>query len=146
MPFAQRQEGLKRWGFTCRCSLCSLPEEERSESDARRNRISEAEPELRSLWREGKHQAAIRVGEEMVELMKQEHLTPMLTDEYVILAKLYLARGDREMAQEYVEMALDILENLGFLGQEKAEDWNLERLLGVFSDRGIYQSYEKDEN
>lgn len=139
MTSAKRQEGLKRWGFKCSCSLCSATDAEKAASDARRKRIEEAEPQLVAHWKEGKYQAAIRIGEEVVKLMKEEDLTPMLTDEYVILARLYLIRGDREMAEEYADLAVEILENLGFLGTETREDWNLERLLGYFADRGLYQ-------
>jgi hypothetical protein len=70
--------------------------------------------------------------------MKEEGLTPLLTDEYVILARLYLLRGDRETAEEYSDLALELLDELGFLGSQGREDWGLERLLGEFADRGSY--------
>lgn len=135
----RRQQGLERWGFKCTCPLCSAPPSEKAISDTRRQRIEEAKPELVAFWKEGKYQAAIRIGEEIVELIKEEGLTSMLTDEYVVLARLYLIRGDKETAEEYAELAVEILSNLGFLGTEDPAEWGLERLLGAFSDRGVHQ-------
>jgi tetratricopeptide (TPR) repeat protein len=124
-PYAARQEGLKRWGFTCTCALCSLPPAERSISDQRRERIEAAEPELLALWKEGKLQGAIRIGEEVLEIMKEEGVESNLTDQYVLLARLYLLRGDRETAEEYAEEAIEMLDDLGFLGAEGREEWDL---------------------
>jgi hypothetical protein len=140
MPSEKRQEGLRRWGFTCSCELCSLAAKEKAASDARRTRIGTAEQELLSHWKEGKHMAAIHVGKEVLKILKQENLTSMLADQYVTLARLYLARGEREVAEEYVESAVDILWNLGFLGMEGKEDWDVERLLGAFGDRNMYHA------
>lgn len=63
-------------------------------------------------------------------MVKDEDIQPMLTDEYAMLAMLYLSKGDRKTAEKYGEMAWRLLENLGFLGEgEKKEGFGLERLL-----------------
>lgn len=137
-PHAARQEGLKRWGFNCTCALCTAPPAIRAAHDTRRNRIAELEPQLNTLYREGKHNAAIAAGEEIVELMLEEGLTSLLPEVYVMLTRLYLVTEQRERAEEAADLALEILEDLGFLGMEGREGWGLERLLGVFVDRGVY--------
>lgn len=135
----KRQKALQRWNFTCTCTLCSQPPSTRSISDLRRERIEAINSQLPSLWREGRHQAAIYVGEEILQLMKEEGLTSLLPDVYVALTRLNLAVGEKKTAVGWANEALEILENLGFLGQTgregDAEGWGLERLLGSW--RGL---------
>ena len=139
MSYSRRQDGLQRWGFTCACSLCSLPTDEKSASDRRRQTIEEAEPKLVELWREQKYQGAIRLAEQVLHLLTEENLISMLPDWYVILARLYLLGGARHEAQEFADAALEILEDLGFLGGEAKEGWTLEKLLASYQDQSIAQ-------
>ncbi|KAF2748378.1 SET domain-containing protein [Sporormia fimetaria CBS 119925] len=136
--YPQRQEQLKRWDFTCTCALCSLAAHKRQISDIRRTRIQTLTQTLDEHWREKSYHAAITDAEEMVELMKEEGLTALLADQYVVLAKLWVLYGEREKAEEYAELAVDILGDMGFLGGESKEEWGVERLLEAFGARGVY--------
>ncbi|KAF2191840.1 SET domain-containing protein [Zopfia rhizophila CBS 207.26] len=129
---ADRHDGLKRWGFTCTCDMCSASRSEIATSDARRKRVENAQKEMTDAWRTGKAQKAIKLGHEIIDLLEKEGLTPMLTEQYVILARLYLALDERKEAEEYSELALEVLRNHGFLGTAD-EEWDLERLIRSFS-------------
>src|SRR4051794_39972212 len=94
LPHPERQSALQRWNFTCTCSLCTAPISQRTHSDSRRQRILSLSPKQLGLWKEGKHQAAIHVGQKIIDLMREEGLTAQLPDQYVILARLHLVRGE----------------------------------------------------
>ena len=54
----------------------------------------------------------------------------MLTDEYAMLAMLWLEKKDRAKADEYGKKTHKLLSDLGFLGiGQEREAWNLETLL-----------------
>jgi len=118
--------------------LCSLPLKEKALSDSRRTSIAEAEPKIQALLKEGKPNGAIRAAEEVLQHMKDEDLTSMLTDQYANLARLNLHAQDKEKAEEYANLALDLLGNLGFLGTDYEDQWDMEKLLAVLGERGIY--------
>ena len=134
----QRAESLSRYGFTCSCPLCSLSESEKAISDKQRRLIQQVKPVIAARFREGKYQEAIHIVEDVVELIKAENLESMLPDEYVFLARLYLMREDREKAEEYAELALEMLDSLGFLGEGGREGWGVDELLKAFQNRGSY--------
>ncbi|KAF2800254.1 SET domain-containing protein [Melanomma pulvis-pyrius CBS 109.77] len=136
LPSADRTEGLKRWGFTCTCALCTQGAAEKAASDARRRAIAGAEPHIQALWKQGKLNGAIKLAEEIVQHMKDEAIMPMLTDQYANLARMFLLQGDKQRADEYGELALELLGDLGFLGTEWEGEWDLERLLAVLGERG----------
>lgn len=73
---------------------------------------------------------AISLAEESVEMIKEEGIWSMLTDEYAMLAMLWLEKGDREKAEVYGKKTHRLLADLGFLGiGEEREAWKLETLL-----------------
>ena len=72
IPFAERQHLIKRWGFKCTCDLCSLPERERQASDLRRTMISQAEKKIVELAEEYKLDDAVKLAEEIVEMIGEE--------------------------------------------------------------------------
>ncbi|KAI4650673.1 hypothetical protein J4E93_003030 [Alternaria ventricosa] len=130
IPFQKRQSLIKRWGFKCTCSLCSLPTDERQASDLRRTMIAQAEEKIMELAKAYKLDEAIVLAEESVELIKEEGVWSMLTDEYAMLAMLWLEKGDGEKAEAYGEKTHRLLSDLGFLGiGEEREAWKLETLL-----------------
>ncbi|KAI4622784.1 uncharacterized protein J4E87_005877 [Alternaria ethzedia] len=130
IPFQKRQSLIKRWGFKCTCSLCSLPADERQASDLRRTMITQAEEKIMELAKAYKLDEAIALAEESVELIKDEGVWSMLTDEYAMLAMLWLEKGDKEKAEAYGEKTHRLLSDLGFLGiGEDREAWKLETLL-----------------
>ena len=134
----QRAESLSRYGFTCSCELCSLSDSEKAISDKQRRLIQQVKPVIAARFREGKYQEAIHIVEDVVELIKAENLESMLPDEYVFLARLHLLREDREKAEEYADQALELLDNLGFLGESGREGWGVDELLKAFQNRGSY--------
>ncbi|KAF2273065.1 SET domain-containing protein [Westerdykella ornata] len=138
---SERQQGLSRWGFTCTCALCSLPTPERNASDARRARITRLQAHLESQFKSHAYNAALRTGEEIVSLMKEENLTALLADQYVVMTRLSTAAGDREAAEMWAGEAVEVLGEMGFLGTEWREEgrWGVEELLGAFGGRGVYE-------
>ncbi|KAF2662067.1 SET domain-containing protein [Lophiostoma macrostomum CBS 122681] len=138
MNSTQRAESLSRYGFTCTCELCSLSASEKATSDKQRRLIQQVKPVIASRFREGKYQEAIHIIEDVVELIKAEALDSMLPDEYVFLARLHMMREDREKAEEYADLALELLDNLGFLGEGGKEGWGVDELLKAFQNRGSY--------
>jgi hypothetical protein len=100
-------------------------------SDARRKRIEDARQEISDSWKAGRSQRAIEIGHEVLDLLEKEELAPMSSGMYANLVRMYLALGEREEAEMYGELALDVLRNHGHLGPD--EDWDLERLLESFA-------------
>ncbi|OAL45774.1 SET domain-containing protein [Pyrenochaeta sp. DS3sAY3a] len=131
IPHKQRQNLISRWGFKCTCSLCSLPDRERQASDLRRTMIAQGEEKIVQLADAYKLSEAITLAEEIVALILEEDIHPLLSDSYAMLAMLWLEKGDREKAEMYGEMTKRLLGDLGFLGVgEEREAWSLETLLG----------------
>jgi hypothetical protein len=92
--------------------------------------IAQAEEKIMELAKAYKLDEAIVLAEESVELIKEEGVWSMLTDEYAMLAMLWLEKGDREKAEAYGEKTHRLLSDLGFLGiGEYREAWKLETLL-----------------
>lgn len=70
-------------------------------------------------------------------MIVDEDIHPMLTDEYSMLAMLYMEKGDRKKATEYGEKAWQLLADLGFLGVGVEQPrFSLERLLGNIGGMG----------
>ncbi|KAL1798239.1 hypothetical protein ACET3X_002276 [Alternaria dauci] len=130
LPSSKRQSLLKRWGFKCTCDLCSLPTQERQSSDLRRTMIAQAEEKIMELAQEYKLAEAIALAEESVDMIEEEGIWSMLTDEYAMLAMLWLEKGDKEKAEVYGKKTHRLLADLGFLGiGEERDAWDLETLL-----------------
>ncbi|KAF1830291.1 SET domain-containing protein [Decorospora gaudefroyi] len=130
LPSKQRAHLLSRWGFNCSCALCTLPADERTASDLRRTLITRNEAKILELAEAYDLDAAIALGEESVEMIKEEQNWSLLTDEYAMLAMLWLEKGDRETAEKYGKMTHRLLADLGFLGVgEERESWRLEQVL-----------------
>lgn len=146
-PSDKRQEGLKRWGFKCSCSLCNAPKHVLATSDTRRNKIIKREVDFNAAWKDKRINAAIRYGEELLKLLEEEDLIPLMTDEYVVLARLHLLNGEPDKAEEYRDLAVTLLGKLGFLGggdewkegkDADGEDWTLEKLFQMYGEAGVY--------
>lgn len=92
--------------------------------------IAQAEEKIIELAQEYKLTEAISLAEESVEMIKEEGIWSMLTDEYAMLAMLWLEKGDKGRAETYGKKTHRLLADLGFLGiGEEREAWNLETLL-----------------
>jgi Tfp pilus assembly protein PilF len=131
MPSQTRTHLLTRWGFTCTCALCSLPTPEKRASDTRRVLLARAEEKILALAQSYRLADAIALTHESIDMILDEDIYPMLTDEYAMLAMLYLEAGERENAERYGRLAWQLLADLGFLGVgEERPVFSLEKLLG----------------
>ncbi|KAI4683717.1 uncharacterized protein J4E88_004894 [Alternaria novae-zelandiae] len=119
--------------------------EEITVSYLRRTMIAQAEEKIMELAKAYKLDEAIVLAEESVELIKEEGVWSMLTDEYAMLAMLWLEKGDKEKAEAYGEKTHRLLSDLGFLGiGEDREAWKLETLLkNIGGLGGIGQLWKK---
>jgi hypothetical protein len=116
-PSGKRQKILnEHWGFTCTCALCELSMLEKKASDVRRLLIAQAETKVLELARKGEIEQAIALAEESGGMIQDEGMESMLTDEYAMLAMLYLEKGDRETAKVWGRKAWRVLGDLGYLG------------------------------
>ena len=109
--------------------------------------IIKREVDFNSAWKDKRINAAIRYGEELLKLLEEEDLIPLMTDEYVVLARLHLLNNEPEKAEEYRDLAVVLLGKLGFLGggdewQEgkdaDGEEWTLEKLFKMYGEAGVY--------
>jgi hypothetical protein len=92
--------------------------------------IMQAEVKTMELAQAYKLDEAIALAEECVDMIKEEKLYSMLTDEYAMLAMLWLEKGDHDKAEMYGEMTRQLLADLGYLGIGKEkETWSLDMLL-----------------
>ena len=107
LPFSERQQALQnRWGFQCTCDLCSAPKPEVSASDRRRERIRAVREEVLEYIQRRDFHSAIKLNEELVDLIGKEHMAPHLGEHYEVLARLYLAATDLKSAKKYASLAL----------------------------------------
>jgi hypothetical protein len=131
--FNDRQAALKRWGFRCRCDMCTALDEQIVETDARRVRISKLREEVLDALTEKRVRLAIRYTNELIDLLKQEDLPTLLTEPYEILARVYLAANDRVTAERYARLALEIVRHHSFM--DPADDEvNLQKLMKSFEE------------
>jgi hypothetical protein len=122
-PSAKRQKILnEHWGFTCTCALCELPMLEKKASDVRRLLIAQGETKVLELARKGEIEQAIALAEESGGMIQDEGMESMLTDEYAMLAMLFLEKEDRETAEVWGRKAWRMLGDLGYLGVGE-EEW-----------------------
>jgi hypothetical protein len=132
-PSAKRQRILnEHWGFTCTCALCELPMLEKKASDVRRLLIAQAETKVLELAKKGEIERAIALAKESVGMIQDEGMESMLTDEYAMLAMLFLEKEDRETAEVWGRKAWRMLGDLGYLGvgeEQWVEKFSLEVLL-----------------
>lgn len=97
--------------------------------------IAQAEEKIIELAQEYRLTEAISLAEESVEMIKEEGIWSMLTDEYAMLAMLWLEKADKGKADKgkaemYGKKTHRLLADLGFLGRgEEREAWSLETLL-----------------
>lgn len=107
--------------------------------------ISQAEVKIMELAQAYKLDEAIQLAEESVEMIREEDIWPMLTDEYAMLAMLWLEKNHKQKAEYYGEKTHRLLADLGFLGTgEEREAWKLETLLqNIGGLGGMGQSWKK---
>lgn len=129
---AERQKHLRRWGFSCTCELCSGPKEEVEASDARRKKITELRVTTLEFLKKGKAYSAIKAIKDTLDLLAEEGLELMAVEQYESLARIYWAMENREMAETYAQMSLDVLKEYTHLDQKRDTKGDLEALLASF--------------
>jgi hypothetical protein len=102
-----------RWGFTCRCDLCSSSKEELAASDARRKRVNELGVKVIKTLEGGDIKEAIGYHREVIRAIEEEQLTPHLGDYYEVAAQLYSAVGDKKNAVEFAKLAVEEYTDFG---------------------------------
>ncbi|KAH8890037.1 SET domain-containing protein [Thozetella sp. PMI_491] len=112
--FDERQKSLKRWSFNCTCSLCAAGKE-RGVSDKKRKQIEALREKAGEAYHEAKASDAIRYTVEALELMRQEELFPMYSEQFENLARIYWAVGDWKMATQHARKSLDLLKEQGYI-------------------------------
>ncbi|KAF2729074.1 SET domain-containing protein [Polyplosphaeria fusca] len=128
--FAHRTHALRRWGFTCTCSLCTLPSTAKAESDLRRSLIAQSDSKILEMWNADKYSDAIGLAIEGIQMIKDEGLEHFLTDQYALLAKLWMLAGERKKAEAWARKSWDMLAGMGYLGNEDEQEmWDMETFL-----------------
>ncbi|KAK4222910.1 hypothetical protein QBC38DRAFT_512690 [Podospora fimiseda] len=123
---SRRHRLLNQWGFSCTCSLCSLPPALLSASDNRRTKIDELGPKVLKLVDKGDFENAIKLNKELLTLLKEEEMIPHLGDYYEVMGRLYLAWARTREAKKWFERALDEYRGFGVKGKGVEE---LERVV-----------------
>ncbi|OTB00691.1 hypothetical protein M426DRAFT_267234 [Hypoxylon sp. CI-4A] len=111
----ERQEALKKWGFTCTCSLCTASKAEVAASDYLRTKIKAMREEVMKAVERKDGGKAVKLTREVLELMRAEELAPLYASQYEIIARLYWIAGDRKTGTEYARMSVDTLVDQGYL-------------------------------
>ena len=113
--FIDRQKALERWGFKCSCDLCTASSEEVAASDTRRLQIQNKYGHVYKAYQAGEAERAISLTNEILELMKEEDLFQLYSEQYENLGRIYWASGDKTNAIKYAKKSLDILEQQGHI-------------------------------
>ncbi|KIJ39063.1 hypothetical protein M422DRAFT_175701 [Sphaerobolus stellatus SS14] len=94
------------WGFTCTCSLCSLPPSYISASDRRLQLITSLQDQLTTDW-SVTHPLSPEAGETLVSLYIQERLESEISQAYMLAALAYAAVGEEYPAIKYAALAVE---------------------------------------
>ncbi|CAK7236076.1 hypothetical protein SCUCBS95973_009482 [Sporothrix curviconia] len=107
LPLKDRQESIRRWGFTCHCSLCTAPPKVSFSSDIRRTRLVEIYTTLEGEAYEGMltRDKIETLLAEMMLLINGEDLVPQLCEYYAMIARAYLSIEAFEDARHYAQQS-----------------------------------------
>ncbi|KAI1171980.1 hypothetical protein F4777DRAFT_24389 [Nemania sp. FL0916] len=114
-PREKRQRDLRRWGFECKCSLCSASKTEIAASDYRREKIASLQEDVMKAISELDGSTAIRSSYEILALVKAEDIPTMVASQYEVIARLFWKAGEIETATKYAQQSLDTLADLGYI-------------------------------
>ncbi|KAI0382385.1 SET domain-containing protein [Hypomontagnella monticulosa] len=107
LPREERLERLRKWGFECSCSHCTMSDEKAAESDARLKRIEELETALENF---NETIVTADTGAQVAELYEQEKLDIYLGQVYTRAALNYALFGEEEKARKYAKAAVEAVE------------------------------------
>ncbi|KAJ2977726.1 hypothetical protein NUW58_g7723 [Xylaria curta] len=129
-PREKRQRDLRRWGFECKCSLCTASKTEIATSDYRREKIASLQENVMKAISELDGTTAVRASYDILELAKAEDIHTMVASQYEVIARLFWKAGDVETATKYAQKSLDTHVELGYI-DSRPDD--LELLLKDFT-------------
>ncbi len=129
--FIEREKSLQRWGFKCSCDLCTASSDEVAISDTRRLQIQTKRDQVVEAYQAGNAERAVALTEEILELMRQEDLFQLYSEQYENLGRVYWAIGDKKKAEKYARMSLAVLEEQGYV---KVESGHVRMLLRSFAE------------
>ncbi|KAK4163722.1 hypothetical protein QBC43DRAFT_212165 [Cladorrhinum sp. PSN259] len=118
LPSQPRQSRLlAQWGFSCTCSLCSSSPPLLEASDARRREIDLVGPKVLKAVDKGDFDAAIKMNQELIDLLEAERMNPHLGDYYEVMGRLCLAAARTEDAKGWFERAVREYKGFGIRGK-----------------------------
>ncbi|KAM7191950.1 hypothetical protein V8F20_009074 [Naviculisporaceae sp. PSN 640] len=137
LAYAERQSTLHQiWGFTCTCSLCSLPLPERKASDKRRAEIQRLNDIVIQQAQSGNFRQAIKPSENLIRLIRDEGLVESMKETmYDIPATLYFHVGHLEKAREYTLLSLEAILGDGLPVDEGSKEEEKVRTLRAHLER-----------
>ncbi|KAI1474274.1 SET domain-containing protein [Daldinia eschscholtzii] len=103
----ERRSRLRKWGFECTCSHCSMSDEEVAASDARLKKIEELEAAIENF---NETVATAETGAELVDLYEKERLDIYLGQVYTKAALNFALFGEEKKAREYALAAVEAVE------------------------------------
>ncbi|KAK3346132.1 hypothetical protein B0T25DRAFT_551148 [Lasiosphaeria hispida] len=119
--YPERKEALQLWGFNCTCSLCMSSPAQVAASDERRRQIADLRSEAISAFQTGRSYQALRITRQVVNLLPAEELFPLYSEQYENMARVYFVLRDREKAEKYAKLSLDVLAEQGYIDRVKPE-------------------------
>lgn len=95
--------------------MCSASTEDIAASDSRRQAINKLKDDIIDFLNRGKIHGAIKMINEVIDLMKLEHLEPLMAEQFETLAHLHWALRQRTKAMSYAEEYIRLLTDHGFM-------------------------------
>ncbi|KAL1838807.1 hypothetical protein VTJ49DRAFT_2200 [Mycothermus thermophilus] len=131
-PTSERAKKLSTWGFSCQCSLCQAPAEEREASDKRLGEIQQLRDYAIRAFQAGRAYQALRFTRQVVNLLAPEELWPLYAEQYENMARIFYTLRDRANAEKYANMALELLAEQGHV--PRADKREVERMFAKFEE------------
>ncbi|KAI8963448.1 SET domain-containing protein [Daldinia sp. FL1419] len=103
----ERRSRLRKWGFECACSHCSMSDEEVAASDTRLQKINELETALENF---NETIVTAETGAQLADLYEKEKLDIYLGRVYTRAALNFALFGEERKAQKYAVAAVEALE------------------------------------
>ncbi|ERS97518.1 hypothetical protein HMPREF1624_05687 [Sporothrix schenckii ATCC 58251] len=107
LALKDRQESIRRWGFSCHCSLCMAPKNLAFASDIRRTRLVEIYTTMEDEAAQGllTRDTIETLLAEMMLLINGEDLVPQLCEYYAMIARAYLSIEAFDDARHYAQQS-----------------------------------------
>ncbi|KAK4175774.1 hypothetical protein QBC36DRAFT_189012 [Triangularia setosa] len=130
--FSKRTHLLKKWGFTCTCSLCSLSPDLTAASDARRRQISALQENAIRAFQANKPYQALKLTREILPLLPKEELFPLESEQLENMSRIYWVLNEMENAEKYARKSLEVLARQGYI--KGVEGWMVTKMWRRFEE------------